>query len=138
MTLIQGATHSLKSRVTPQMAASIFATRPGENYPPVLGTPHLIGELERVCADMLVPLLTAGKVSVGVSVSVEHTAPTPVGAEINSHARFIQQAGKLFWFEVWTEDPAGSVGRGKHARAIVDLAAIESRAGQRHPATATA
>lgn len=135
MEIAKDSTHHVDTQVTPSMTASSFATRPGENYPAVLSTPFLVSELERVAADMLVPLLGEGKVSVGVSVAIEHLAPTPVGLNIRSHARFIGQEGKLYWFEVWSEDPAGSIGRGKHARAIVDLSAIETRAASRSSST---
>lgn len=131
MQLEKDKTHSVDTKVTDAMTARAFATRSGENYPAVLSTPFLISELERVCADMLVPLLNEGKVSVGVSVSLQHLAPTPVGATIRSYARFLEQEGRLFWFDVWSEDPGGEIGRGKHARAIVDLSAIETRASVR-------
>ena len=134
MNIETNSTHYVDAPVTLSMTASSFATRPGESYPAVLGTPFLVSELERVCAALLAPLLTEGKVSVGVSVDIEHLAPTPVGLTLRSHARFVGQEGKLYWFEVWSEDPAGSVGRGKHARAIVDLSAIEKRAASRSSA----
>ncbi|WP_152032261.1 thioesterase family protein [Pseudomonas silesiensis] len=134
MNIETDSTHYVDTPVTLSMTANSFATRPGESYPAVLSTPFLVSELERVCAALLVPLLTEGKVSVGVSVDIEHLAPTPVGSTLRSHARFVGQEGKLYWFEVWSEDPAGSVGRGKHARAIVDLSAIEKRAASRSSA----
>jgi len=136
MQLEKDKTHSVETFVTEAMTARAFATRPGESYPAVLSTPFLVSELERVCAEMLVPLLSSGKVSVGVSVSLQHLAPTPVGAAIRSYARFIEQEGRLFWFEVWSEDPGGEIGRGKHARAIVDLSTIEARASQRRASAA--
>jgi predicted thioesterase len=113
------------------MTARAFATREGEDYPLVLSTPFLVSELERVAAAMLAPLLEAGKVSVGVTVNIEHIAPTPVGAELRSHGRFLGVDGRLFRFEVWAEDPGGVVGKGTHVRAIVSLSAIESRAAER-------
>lgn len=134
MNIETDSTHYVDTPVTLGMTASSFATRTGESYPAVLSTPFLVSELERVCAALLAPLLTEGKVSVGVSVDIEHLAPTPVGSTLRSHARFVGQEGKLYWFEVWSEDPAGSVGRGKHARAIVDLSAIEKRAASRSSA----
>jgi predicted thioesterase len=135
MPIEKDSTHCVDTHVTSTMTARAFAARPGENYPAVLSTPFLISELERVAADMLAPLLGEGKVSVGVSVHLEHLAPTPVGSKLRSHARFTGQEGKLFWFEVWSEDPAGPVGRGRHARAIVDLSAIETRAAARGSST---
>lgn len=125
------AIHTTEAIVTDAMTASVFARKSGERYPGVLATPFLIGEIERVSADALQPLLGEGQVSVGVSITMEHLAPTPVGARLQSFARFSGREGKLFWFEVWAEDPAGPVARGRHARAVVDLSAIESRAEKR-------
>jgi fluoroacetyl-CoA thioesterase len=64
---------------------------------------------------------------VGVAVEIKHLAPTPVGELLCSHARFTGREGKLFWFEVWFEDAAGIVGRGRHSRAAVE---IETRAAR--------
>lgn len=134
--LAKDDTRSVSTVVSDAMTARAFATRPGENYPAVLSTPILISELERVCADMLVPLLADGEVSVGVSVFVQHLAPTPVGVTVTSHARFVEQEGRIFWFDVWSDDPGGEIGRGKHGRALVRLSAIEARAGARRTSVA--
>lgn len=133
MTLEIGDTFKITTTVTNSMTARAFATREGEDYPPVLATPFLVSELERVAAAMLAPMIAAGKVSVGVNVNIEHTAPTPVGSTLTSHARFLGPEGRLFGFEVWAEDTGGVVGKGTHVRAIVSLASIETRAAERMP-----
>jgi len=122
---------TLFTTVDMAMTASAVASRAGEHYPQVLGTPSLIREMERAAAAILAPHLAAGEVSVGVAVEISHLAPTPVGHELRSHARLVGREGKLFWFEVWSEDAGGSVGKGRHSRAIVDAAAIEARASRR-------
>lgn len=132
-------THMVAVRVTPEMAANAAATREGESYPSVLSTPALLSELERVSAALLEPLLTRSEVSVGVSVELRHLAPTPVGAELRSHARYLGRDGKLHLFEIWAEDDGGIVGKGRHSRAIVERAAIEARATTRRvPVVASA
>lgn len=113
------------------MTAAAFSRDAGERYPAVLATPHMIGEMERASATLLRPLLAAGELSVGVKVEIAHLAPTPIGATVRSHARFLNREGALFWFEVWSEDPGGPIGRGRHARAIVAESQIDSRASRR-------
>lgn len=119
---------SVETIVAESMTAEAFARGATERYPAVLATPILIGDLERACARLLEPLLEPGELSVGARIEVSHTAPTPVGARVVSHARFQEYAAPLFWFEVWSEDPGGKVGKGRIARAIVKEADILARA----------
>lgn len=130
-TLQGGQTSTVEMTVDDTMTAVRFAKTAGEAYPSVLATPILLAEMERACAAMLAPVLAPGQLSVGAQADISHQAPTPVGARVVTHARFLHQAGPLYWFEVWAEDPGGTIGRGKHARAIVDATAIEARAAKR-------
>ena len=118
----------VETAVTEVMTARAFALTPTERYPAVLATPFLIGNLERACAKLLEPLLEEGELSVGARIEVSHTAPTPVGATVTSHARFVEYLPPLFWFDVWGEDPTGKVGKGRIARAIVREVDINARA----------
>ena len=106
--------------VTPSETAARFGLDPGEAYPEVFATAHMVREMERAAARLMRPLLGPGQLSVGVRVDVTHIAPTPVAGLVVTRARFTGREGKLYWFEVWAEDAGGSVGRGRHARAIVD------------------
>ena len=113
--------------------AESAAREPWEDYPAVLATPVMIMQMERAGAKLLQPLLDAGQLSVGVKLEITHFNPTPVGAEVVTHARYLHQDGALYWFEVWSQDPAGLIGKGRHARAIVDRRDIENRAASRAP-----
>ena len=135
MQLTEGASASVEVVVTADMTAAAYARRVGERYPAVLATPVMIGEMERAAASLLEPLLADGQLSVGARVDISHTSPTPIGAAVRSHARFVGREGALFWFEVWSEDPGGTIGKGRHARAIVDVATIEEKAASRPPKT---
>lgn len=124
----------LKTRevtVVADMAAKSSGKDPGEAYPAVLSTPSLVSEMERAAAALLQDSLGEGQVSVGVAVDISHLAPTPIGHQLRSHARFAAREGKLFCFDVWSEDASGVVGTGKHSRAIVEIVRIESAAAGR-------
>ncbi|KAA0575190.1 thioesterase [Azospirillum sp. B21] len=117
--------------VDASMTADAFARDPDEHYPQVLATPVMIAEMERACAALLRPVLQSGELSVGARLDVSHTAPTPVGGQVRTSARFTGREGALYWFNVWSEDAGGKIGQGRHARAILPQSAIESRAAER-------
>lgn len=129
--LKEGDTATVSMIVSEEMTAAKFSKSAGEAYPEVLATPMMLGEIERACAALLVPDLAPGQMSVGAKFELSHQAPTPVGAEVKSYAKFLNKDGPLFWFEVWAEDPAGVIGRGRHARAIVNSVDVEQRAARR-------
>jgi len=122
---------SVELIVAAEMTAAAYARRPGERYPNVLATPVMIGEMERAAAALLQPLLGEGQLSVGAKTDISHFAPTPIGALVRTHARFVGREGVLYWFEVWSEDPGGTIGKGRHARAIVAATSIEEKAATR-------
>ncbi len=117
--------------VDPSMTADAFARDPDEHYPQVLATPVMIAEMERACAALLRPLLQSGDLSVGAKLEVSHIAPTPVGCQVRTSARFTGREGALYWFDVWSEDAGGKIGQGRHARAILPQSAIQSRVAAR-------
>jgi predicted thioesterase len=129
--IAEGQTTVLEEIVKPEMTASAAAGRAGERFPAVLITPALVCEMERAAAALLRQTLAPTEVSVGVAVEIKHLAPTPIGAVLRSYARYTGRDGKLFCFEVWCEDPAGMVGKGRHSRAIVELSTIEAKAARR-------
>jgi fluoroacetyl-CoA thioesterase len=117
--------------VTPAETAARSGIELGESYPEVFATALMVREMERAAAKLMRPLLGPGQLSVGVKVDVHHVAPTPVGGLVVTRARFAGREGKLYWFEVWAEDGGGTIGKGRHARAVIDearlLAAAELR-----------
>ena len=131
MSIEPGVEAELVLTVTASETAARSGLELGESYPEVFATAVMVREMERAAAKLMRPLLAAGQLSVGVKVEVSHIAPTPVGGLVITRARFTGQEGKLYWFEVWAEDGGGTIGRGRHARAIIDearlLAAAETR-----------
>jgi predicted thioesterase len=100
-------------------------------YPPVLATTRMIALMEVAAAKCLEPLLEPGELTVGVTVEVLHTAATPPGVDVTATARYVGRDGKLFQFEVEAVDPGGEIGRGRHARAIIDAQRLLQGAAKR-------
>ena len=117
--------------VGPQDLASSISSETGDEFPPVLATARMIALMEIAAGRVLQPLLGPGELSVGVTVDISHTAPTPPGAEVTATARYAGREGRLFLFEVSVADPGGEVGRGSHKRAIVSNERLQSSAAKR-------
>ena len=60
-----------------------------DGMPQILCTPWLVWFLEHAARNAVMPLLEPGESTVGVVVNVEHTAATPLGAEVVCRARVI-------------------------------------------------
>jgi fluoroacetyl-CoA thioesterase len=125
------ATDTATLIVGPQDLASSIASVTGDSFPPVFATARMIALMEVAASRVLVPLLGPGELSVGVTVDINHTAPTPLGAEVTATARYAGREGKLFLFEVSCADKGGEVGRGWHKRAIVSSERLQSGAARR-------
>ncbi|MDQ2980287.1 MAG: thioesterase [Acidobacteriota bacterium] len=89
-------------------------------FPAVFSTSRLVALMELASARALLPVLGPGQLSVGVTVSITHTAATAPGARVRATARFTGQQGKFYAFEVAAFDPAGEIGKGTHLRAVID------------------
>jgi fluoroacetyl-CoA thioesterase len=125
------ATATAELVVGPQDLARSLPIEMGDSFPPVLATARMVALMEIAAARVLQPLLGPGELSVGVTVDITHTAPTPLGAEVTATARYDRRDGKLFLFEVSAADPGGEVGRGWHKRAIVSSERLQQGAAKR-------
>lgn len=93
----------------------------GEN---VFSTPSMISEMEETCRLLLKEQflkIDSEWDSVGTVVDIDHTAATPVGAEIILKAEIIGVDGRRVRFKVSTEDNLEQIGEGKHERFIINI-----------------
>ena len=111
--------------------ASAIGVSPADVFPAVLATARMVALMEIAAARLMQPMLQAGQVSVGVSLEVQHSAPTPLGARVDVTATYDGPEGKLHRFSIAASDPGGPIGSASHVRAIVDGARIVARADQR-------
>ena len=128
---IEGATATAELVVKYSDLASALPLNSTDAFPAVFATARLVALMEIASARVLQPCLGVGQLSVGVSVEVTHSAPTPPGVVVTATARYLGRDGKLFDFEVVAFDAGGEVGRARHRRAIVDAQRLQANADRR-------
>ncbi|HKV35928.1 MAG TPA: hotdog domain-containing protein [Pyrinomonadaceae bacterium] len=126
-----GATATAELVVGPQDLASSISNEHGDAFPAVLATARMVALMETAAARVMQPLLGPGELSVGVTVDIIHTAPTPPGVLVTANARYLGREGKLFVFEIDAQDEGGEIGRGSHKRAIVETERLQRAAAKR-------
>jgi predicted thioesterase len=129
--LSAGDTGHAEILVQPSDTAKVLALSHEDSFPEVFATSRMIALMELAAARAMRPALQPGQLSVGVSLSVKHTAATPVGGRVRAVATYVRNDGKLFIFRVEACDDAGPVGEGEHARAIIDTERLLQGAARR-------
>ena len=104
------------------------AIKVGSGSLKVLATPKMIALMEKAATDLLEKILPENFTSVGISLNIQHTAPTPTGMKIFAEAEIIEVSGRKILFEVSAKDDVGEIGRGKHERFIVDRKKFQEKA----------
>jgi predicted thioesterase len=104
-----------------------------DSFPDVFSTSRMVALMEIAAARLLRPRLDPGQHSVGVAVSIKHTAATPIGGHVRAVATYLGPEGKLFKFKVEAFDDAGAIGEGEHTRAIVSTERLLAGAAKRGP-----
>lgn len=94
---------------------------------PVLGTPRLLAWCEAATCAAIAPVLQAGETSVGTRITLEHTAPSAVGATIQVTATSVHVDGRLVRFSVGARQDGKLVGSGEVTRVVVDAERFMSR-----------
>jgi fluoroacetyl-CoA thioesterase len=98
----------------------------------VLSTPQMIGQMERTCRNLALPLLDQGFDTVGTKVNISHLAAAPIGASVRFVAEVLSVVERRIEFhvEAWRGDAL--VGEGTHERTIINVAKFAARlAGQK-------
>ncbi len=113
--------------------AQAIALEPGDDFPAVFATSRMVALMELAAARLMRPLLEQGQLSVGVSIRVQHGAPTPVGGSVCARATYAGPEGKLFRFTIEASDDAGPIGTAEHTRAIVTTERLLAGAAKRRP-----
>jgi predicted thioesterase len=127
---------SLEARFTvePRDSSAALEMAREDSFPNVFATARMVTFMEIAATRLMRPLLQPGEHSVGVLVSVRHTAATPIGAAVRTVATYLGQDGKLFRFKVEAFDEAGPIGAGEHTRAIVTTSRLLAGAEKRRAA----
>jgi fluoroacetyl-CoA thioesterase len=97
----------------------------------LLATPKLIHMAIEAGIQTVEPYLPHEYVSVGISTSFVHTAPTSLGMTVTVRTSIIAIEEHNILLEIQAWDEQGDIGHGKHKRAIVTKEEVERKASER-------
>lgn len=120
-------TFTYEQVVAPDMTAA--SSVPGT--PDVFGTPVLVAMVEKTCFMCMDQASEEGEASVGVTLDITHSSPTPVGMKVTCGVKVEKVDKKMVTFSFEARDEAGIIGTGTHVRAYVQKAKIEAKAASK-------
>ena len=123
MALAVGMTHEMRLKTGPEHSAQKFYPK----VPDVFGTPFLGGLFEGVSADLMAPHLAPGETSVGISMNLKHTAPTPLGMIVRAVTEITQVEGRKITFKLEAFDEKEKIGEAVHERFIINADKFNQR-----------
>ena len=98
----------------------------------VFATPAMCALMEEAAQAAVQPHLEEGEGTVGISLSITHEAPTPLGATVTAKATVSAVEGRKITFDIEASDGIGIIGRGTHERFVINnekfMAKVTSRA----------
>jgi len=86
----------------------------------VLGTPRVVALMEQAAVAALSDLLDPGFTTVGTRISVDHLAPSFVGATVEAVAEVVEVDGRAVEFLVTVHEEDRLVAKGEHTRFVVE------------------
>jgi len=110
-----GMTRELTLKTKPEHSAQRFFAK----LPDVFATPFLGGLMEQVSAERMDEHLQPGEQSVGVAMSLKHTAPTPLGLEVRVRTEITAVEGRKVSFRVEAFDEVEKIGEATHDRFVI-------------------
>lgn len=98
---------------------------------PVFATPCMVALMEQAAAELLQKYLDDGSTSVGIQMNVSHLAATAIGATVTATAKVTAVDRRKVDFTVTAFDNAGLIGKGEHARFVVETEKFMAKAEER-------
>ena len=87
----------------------------------VYSTPSMVSDVENACLRLIQKHLDEEQSSVGMHVSLDHLAPTPVGCEVEVSVTVAAVEGRKVTLDARVRDAVEVVGTGVHVRYVVDV-----------------
>ena len=88
----------------------------------VFATPAMVALMENAAMKAVAPFLAEGETTVGSEMNCTHTAPSPLGAEIEAEAVVESVEGRKVVFAVEARCGGKVIGQGSHVRYVVNVA----------------
>ena len=121
----------LKGTAEADVTAENTARTMGSGSLEVFATPAMCCLMEKAASDLMDRLLDGGRTTVGISLQIAHSAPTPVGMHVRAEAEITAVDGRRISFRVTASDDSGEIGSGTHERFIVYRDRFQERADAR-------
>lgn len=86
----------------------------------VFGTPYMIALMECTCKELAQKELDDSQGTVGISISTNHKAATPMGMKVTCEAELVEIDRSRLVFNVVCSDELDVIGEGQHQRFIID------------------
>ena len=122
-----GITHEMERKTTEDMSAQ----KVYPHVPNVYATRAMVGHIEEVCADLVLPYLGEGEQTVGTGMKFKHMAATPLGMKVRYNAKLTEIDGPKLTFEVEGFDEVDKIGEATHQRFIINADKFNSRVAQK-------
>ena len=97
----------------------------------VYSTPSMVNDVEYACLRLIQKYLAEEESSVGMTVSIDHLAPTPIGCEVQIKVTVSAVDGRKVTLDAEVRDAAEVVGSGVHVRYVIDVARQARRIGEK-------
>ncbi len=97
----------------------------------VFATPAMIALMEKTAWTSVAGELEDGCGTVGISLNVAHSAPTPLGMKVTCESELTAVDGRKLTFNVKAYDEKGVIGEGTHERFIIQNEKFQKKADQK-------
>ncbi len=122
-----GITHEIERETTEEMSAQ----KVYPHVPNVYATRAMVGHIEEVCADLVLPCLAEGEQTVGIGMNFKHMAATPLGMKVRYNAELTEVDGGKLTFEVVGFDEVDKIGEASHQRFIINAEKFNGRVAKK-------
>ena len=86
----------------------------------VFATPAMCALMEEAAQAAVQPHLEKGEGTVGISLSISHDAPSPMGSTITAKATVTAVEGRKITLNIEASDGVGIIGKGTHERFVIN------------------
>ena len=97
----------------------------------VFATPAMIALMEKTAWMSVADELEEGCGTVGISLDVAHSAPTPLGMKVTCESELTKVEGRKLIFHVKAYDEKGMIGEGTHERFVIQNEKFQEKANQK-------
>lgn len=110
----------IKGKTEVTVTEEMTAKSVGSGGLEVFATPAMAALMEKTAYESVENELGEGDGTVGVTLELEHKAPTPVGMKVICESELVGAEGRKLFFEITVRDEKEVVGTAKHIRFIIN------------------